>query len=489
MLRALFLSIFFISCSFSYHVKPIKLELYKNVSFITKEIDLIDSNAQIKLKIPQNISLEQIGINDQFGCSVINYEIKKISNSNDEIAIKIDNLIKQRKEFTNKINSIKQQNRLLNTIDLSKSKSNLTQTKQMSKYYENQIYQNLSTIDDYQSKIDKLNKQIKSLQDEQQNRKFNNLILHLSCSQQDNKLQITYPIYTIKKQNFYKIKANSKTEELSIKNSIFITQSSGEDFNNIDLYVYTYTKTDAIKPQKFYPIYLDLNPIREFAKKSIAMDSMMAEVAASKMVSKPRYKDSQTKSYYLVSNVTLKNKIQSPIELSNDTYKADFNVEIDGYASSTPFFKAIFKTDKFYPSAKAKIYLNSAFIAQRYIKAIKDTKKQNFYFGEDVKVEIKKILKKDFKDRHFFSKDKITREKIFEYHVTNHHNQKINLELTERVPVSKDEDIKIQPIANPKFSKKEANGKVIWRFTLNPNETKIVEFGYKIDAPKSVFIP
>ncbi len=490
MLKIFILSIFLISCSFSYTTKVTKLEIYDNISLITKEAYLQSDDIFVKFKIPSKVALEQIHI-DSHGCDILNYELKEILKTEDEISLKIKTLIKKKKEFKSKIDAIKEQNRLLNTIDLSKTKSNLTTTKQITTYYEDKIFQNLLSIESYKERIKKLDQEIKALKKEQQNSKFNSLKVEISCKDKDiNKLYLTYPIYTIKKESFYKIFANTQTDEISIKNSLFLTQSSGEDFFNIDLFVYTYSKTSAIKPIEFYPIYLDINPIRGFAK-SVQSDMEMIESIKPmrKVKTKSTYKDKKTKSYYHVENVNLKKGVKTPIELSNKTYKANFKVEIDGYASSTPFFKATFKPTNSYNLAKSQIYLDQAYLGVRYIKAMKKDQNATLYFGEDAKVEVTKTLKKEFTNEQFFSKDKITKTKVYIYEIKNLHNQKVDIDLIERVYISKHEDIKIEVIANPLFSKKESNGKVIWSFSLDPNETKVIEFGYEVDAPRSVFIP
>lgn len=132
----------------------------------------------------------------------------------------------------------------------------------------------------------------------------------------------------------------------------------------------------------------------------------------------------------------------------------------------------------------AKIYLDQSYIGERYIKTIKKDQKNTLFFGADQNINIKKTVIKDFQEKQFLNKDRTITTKIFKYEITNNHAQKADIELIERSPVSKKEEIKIKIISKPKYTKIEPNGKTMWKFTLEPKKKKIIEFGYEIDKPK-----
>ena len=70
----------------------------------------------------------------------------------------------------------------------------------------------------------------------------------------------------------------------------------------------------------------------------------------------------------------------------------------------------------------------------------------------------------------------------WEYTITNNDTKTHNITLSERLPVSKSADIKVQRLADIPTSS-SAKGEERYSFKLNPNESKVINFGYSVTKP------
>ena len=71
--------------------------------------------------------------------------------------------------------------------------------------------------------------------------------------------------------------------------------------------------------------------------------------------------------------------------------------------------------------------------------------------------------------------------------VRNNRAQAVRVSLTDRVPVSDDEDIKVEiDDANPLPDVRQSNGVVVWKLELAPGETKKIPFTYTVSWPSDV---
>ena len=80
------------------------------------------------------------------------------------------------------------------------------------------------------------------------------------------------------------------------------------------------------------------------------------------------------------------------------------------------------------------------------------------YFGEDEHIQIKKELIKTLDEKTFFGDKRISTQN-WKYTITNKKPYSTDIEFIERVPVSKNADIVVKTLAQPKFNSQGAKGK------------------------------
>jgi len=448
----------------------VRVDIYTNTSFITKSFQ-INNQENISLKLPIQTNLENISIKTK------NCDIGGISLSNPKSFEnqEIEKLTQKIEKLNIQIISLQETNDMLKTISLKDKKGEYI-SKTLD-YFSKNFMQNIDKISSLKNELKKANERLRILQN-QKAQKYRVFNAHTTCKDKEI-VQITYPEQNFRIRHFYDIKANSDKMSLAFIKKIKIIQKTGEDFNDLDIYAHSNAYNQTVAPVPFYPRYLNFIQKRKFLMKKsmpMAVDSMSKRANTI-------YKENLTTSSFVALHVSIKNNQEKIVELSKEVKNIKFENDIDGYGSSRAYLKVKFKSNRYYRSARAFIYLDNNQVGARVLPNIKKESKTNIYFGENQNIKIKKTLQKKFNESEFFGNNQINTQ-IWKYTITNLSKitQKINL--LERLPISQNEKIKVEPLFDTKKAKIDKQGKVVWSFNLAPNETKTIKFGYKTTKPK-----
>ncbi|WP_072682021.1 DUF4139 domain-containing protein [Arcobacter sp. LA11] len=460
------------------------IDIFTNRTFVNQEISLNKTSADLL----GQVRLEDVRFKLEDGCQVLNSNIDYVAFSNDSLSKDIETLKDTISNKTNTIKSLKSNIAYLERTSITNI-SNAKNLEVTSKFLKKEILDSHNKIYNIEKELKKDNESLNKLVKKRVNTKFTKLDYDITCKK-GNEVTISYPIYNISRNGFYDINYDSSKKSIGIKNSSFITQSTGVDFKNIDINFYTYNFVHQLKPNIFRPQYLDIYKPRKVAyaqEAEVMMDSMISKNMVRAKTSAPRptfaYIESTTKSFFKASNINLPSGKKTEVVFSKDNYKANDSLEIDGYSQSQAFFKVEFKSKKLYGILNSKLYLDGTYIGRSNINEIKKDKKSSIFFGTNRFIDIKKELVKDMKEEPFFSMNTLKTQKVWKYKVTNNHKKVQKLTLIERLPISKHEDIKVKLIGKTKETKLDKNGKIYFDFELKPNESKEIEFGYEIEKP------
>ncbi|NOX16432.1 MAG: DUF4139 domain-containing protein [Epsilonproteobacteria bacterium] len=448
----------------------VRIDIYANTSFITKSFQ-VNNQENIYLKLPTQANLENITIKAK-NCDISDITLSNPKNSENQetkkLILKIENI-------QNRMISLQETNDMLKTISLKNRKGeDISKTID---YFSKNYMKNTQKLSALKVELKKANERLKMLQN-QKAQKHRIFKAHATCKDKEI-VQITYPESNFRIMHFYDIKASSTKMTLTLIKKIKIIQKTGENFNNLDIYAHSNAYNQAVAPTPFYPRYLNVIKKRNsLMKKSISM--AMDKVAGQ---TNTIYRENLTTSSFVALRVSIKNNQEKIVKLGKETKNIKFENDIDGYSSSRAYLKVKFTSNRFYQRARAFIYLDNNQVGSKVLPNIKKDSKTDIYFGENQNIKIKKTLQKKFSKNQFFGDTKIT-TLVWQYKITNNGKilQKINL--IERLPISQNEDIKIKPLFDTKNAKINKIGKTIWSFTLAPNKTKIIKFGYEIKRPK-----
>lgn len=452
------------------------LEVYTNTFFLKQNFI---SPKQINVKLPLHVKLENIRYELSSNCEIKSESIsqkKKLFNGGKNSLKKLED----EKEFLDiTIDALESKKRLLASLSL-KDESDFSKIERISDYLEKNIITIESKISTTNKKISKIDKEISKLT--QKVKEYKNLQVSFICKSDNANVSIAYPIQSIEYTPFYEIYANTKSKTLHLLSKTTITQNELEDLKGIDINIYSNAFNTDIKPRIFYPNYLKKRKRVSSLEMAAAPRTMMA-VGGSKKRSYSKNKKIVRKTLnniysYTIPNVDLLLNKKSIITLDNENIETNFSYLIDGYGSNKAYLKASFKPTKTYKNGEAKLFLNSMPIAKTYIKTLREKDKNVLYFGENQFISIKGKLIETEDESSFFAGETSTQK--WQYTIANNNSFSTDIEFITRTPVSKDGDIKVTTIAEPKFTKQRATGKTIWEFTLKHDEVKKILFGYTI---------
>ena len=460
------------------------LDIYKNRTFINQNLDTSKNSVDLL----SNVQLNNIRFISEGKCEINDVLLVPNNTAKDKISKEIKNQKEKIAFKNNEIKAVSTSIKYLENIKFQNDAVNLKNIKGVFSYAQKEILANNNALYKLRLELNELNKRLNELTNKKRLNLYSKLTYKADCSKSSS-VYISYPISNISKNGFYEINANTKNKTIKIEDSSFILQNTGHDFKNIDINMYTYSYYNAINPAPFRAKYLDVYKARPtYAQAdSMQMERSVKAKSAKRVMNAPRpsnsYNETATKAFFKASNINLISGNKTAVVFSNNKYKMNDKIEIDGYSSSQAFYKVDFKSDKLYSSQNAKLYLDGVFIGQKYLGQIKKDKKISLYFGVDSFIEIKKELIKDMKEEPFFSMSTIKTEKIWNYKITNKHKSKKTIVLVEKLPISKHEDIKVSLISKPTFSKKENKGKISYDLVLESKTNKEIQFGYIIEKP------
>ena len=455
-------------------VAPLHVEvnIYKNVSFLTKQYEFTGTKT-LTLNVPFQINLENIDIESK-GCKKESLSLTKPlsfeSKKTEVLETEISNL-------KDKIATVQEENGLLKTLSLEKQ--SVQNAQDTLKFFTKNYTSNLETLSLLKQKLTKMEKELQELQ-KQQAKEYKKLQITFTCRDKG-RAKITYPQPNFRVNDFYEIRADVKHKNLQFIKKIKIIQKSGEDFKNIDIISHSNTYNRRVEPTPFYPRYLNVPKKRLLYAKSSKVT--LLDNAMVRPVAKSKYIQNLTTSAFVLRGINLPNNQEKIFRVENHNYSVIFENDIDGYGSNLAYLKANFKSDRYYQSSRAYIRLGENQVGVINLNRIKKGEKRDIYFGENQNIKVKKNLLKRYNESEFFGGKQINTQ-VWQYKITNQSNTTQKINLIERIPISQNEDIEIEPLFDAKKAKINKKGRVVWSFTLTPSETKTIKFGYKTKKPK-----
>ncbi len=447
--EAVLLFVAFVGLSYAEFPVPEKLVVYQDRAFLIGKIspDLIDKKS-VDINLPLYTDLGQLKISVDEGCQI---EQIKEGDTDSKIKDKIKKLEAQIDFFKDQIKTVEKEISLLEKLDLNKAG-----IKSLDLFSE-RYFKKLQEKKTAQQFIAQLEDQIKELR----KRAGRHFVIDLACK------GITRPVIKITMQppvkafQKYTIYGDTAKNLVKITNRIFVRQDSGFDLQGIDLVYHSYRKTPSVSP-----------PQRGF------VPFVERKMKGLKKVEK-EYVETTSKAYFSVKNIDLQNGRENLITLSSVSYPAEFSVFIDGDRTVTPFLKATFKTDRFYPSSyRADFYIDGVYIGSDRFKPLLQNAENSLFFGEDLFINVSKEKIKDFTEKSIFGTKKTTKE--WRYQIKNNHKKGIRITVVDKIPVSTSEKIQIKPFSSIKWKKIKPDGTVVWEFFISPSQERVFSFGYII---------
>lgn len=131
----------------------------------------------------------------------------------------------------------------------------------------------------------------------------------------------------------------------------------------------------------------------------------------------------------------------------------------------------------------ARIYFDNSYIGESFINPRNTNDTLQLNLGRDKSIVVSRTKVKDkCKDKVMSDNHLLTQ--VYDITVRNTKTIPIRLVIEDQMPVTKEQDIKIEYLENSGARFNTETGKLVWDFNLKPKDSKKLTFSYEIKSPK-----
>ncbi len=131
----------------------------------------------------------------------------------------------------------------------------------------------------------------------------------------------------------------------------------------------------------------------------------------------------------------------------------------------------------------ARIYFDNSYIGESFINPLNTNDTLQLNLGRDKSIVVTRTKVKDkCKDKMMSDNHILTQ--VYEITVRNTKTIPIRLVIEDQMPVTKEQDIKIEYLENSGARFNTETGRLVWDFNLKPKDSKKLTFSYEIKSPK-----
>ena len=131
----------------------------------------------------------------------------------------------------------------------------------------------------------------------------------------------------------------------------------------------------------------------------------------------------------------------------------------------------------------ARIYFDNSYIGESSINPRNTNDTLQLNLGRDKSIVVTRTKVKDkCKDKMLSDNHLLTQ--VYDITVRNTKNIPIRLVIEDQMPVTKEQDIKIEYLENSGARFNTETGKLVWDFNLKPKDSKKLTFSYEVKSPK-----
>jgi uncharacterized protein (TIGR02231 family) len=300
----------------------------------------------------------------------------------------------------------------------------------------------------------------------------------------------------------YDLRAESVKNPLEIVYKGKIYQKTGQDWNNIKLFVSTYRPSYNQNRPILSPLYVaEYSPYNAQAetqnyklKESTAkMNSyqMRDEAAKPSQIPVATVSESQMNILYELKysqNIISQEKEQYVI-LDKKQIDATYKYHTVPKLSNQVFLMAFVKNwqNLNLISGEANIYFEDNYIGKTTITSnyIKD--EFPISLGVDERIVVKRTKLEDKTSQKTYNSNKSETEK-YQIDIRNNTKESINLEILDQLPISENSKILVKAIDMNGGNYDDKTGSLLWNKTINSGSSEKINFSYEIKYPKDLQI-
>ncbi len=316
---------------------------------------------------------------------------------------------------------------------------------------------------------------------------------------QDAQIDLSYLVGNVSWQPFYDIRIKDNKSNVQFFLKANITQSTGEDWNNVSLKLTTANPAEGgIKPelQTNWLGFQNNSNNRNISLQEVVISSraqLIDEDGFDKIQSTSKSNFSKPTISQNMFNTEFETNIAYTIPSDNQNHQVDLTSfaqsAIFGYAVVPKLNKEVFVTAQVLAndlinqiSGEANVYFDGTFTGKTIVSpTANDT--LLLTLGKDKRIQVDRIKLKDFSSKSFFGNTK-KEQTTYEIKVKNTQKDNIVLSIEDQIPVSNNSEIEIKLLEYEGATYDANTGKLTWRLELKADESKSVKFGFEVKHPK-----
>ena len=424
--------------------------------------------------------------------------LNEMADSIDYLQLLIDQLNNQKKVLNEDLNL------LLNNRNINEKGSDVATLEELNALYKKRIY----TIKDELLKIDMQKKKFQEKQKVIQ-RQADNMINDYGTAQKEVhlklhadakktlKLNLVYLVYGVSWYASYDVRVKDLKSPMQLTYKANITQTTGEDWNNVILKISNGNPTLGNSRPVLNPVYA------AYTYNNADADNFNTDayLYSSNTIQTRKQKVGKTKSG------------SEGMVMTNNAFNIEFNIAIpytimaDGKVNTVD--AQVFEMAAVYElsavpkmdqqtylvgrvsgteelgqlNGRANVYFDGTFVGQSNVSSDEnDTLNISLGVDKSMLVERKK-LRESCKKSFLGSTKKETN--TFEISVRNTKNVVQDIIIEDNIPVSTDKQVEIDLEESSGATVNEDEGKLTWHLTLQPGEIKKLKITYTVKSPKS----
>jgi len=494
-------------------------ELYSNTTFKIPK----GSSEIVIANIAENIDESSIKIGSKSKISVLTYRFTddedfykiELDKKNPEHKIVLDSISLMEKKIkdltiqkTSLANSIGilDKNQTINSGSTSYSK----ELEKLIEYYQKKRIDLSLQLDNVENDISKLNVKLGKLQTkfdlsskEMENYPKGKLVVQVSSDVDELvNLDIKYSVRDASWRPYYDVvipDINSKTKLLY---KALIRQNSGLDWKNVELHLISgfpnvHKNIPNLYDWNLYyqqPVPIMKDEVYYDAKKTAPVTASASVVSAERMMEEvtvvraSAFQNQLNVGYDLKDLYTiLSNNQDNSINLDVNEIPATYTYYTIPKMDKTVFLVAeLDNLDKYnLINAEANIIFQDTNVGKTSLNTENTDNKLLLTLGDDRRISIKRDLIKDKMMEKSISSSNKEQQYAYQFTIRNNKNEKIKLRIKDQVPVSTDKQIIISMVNKGGATYDEKTGDLTWDIVLNANETKKIDFSFKVNSLKN----
>lgn len=435
---------------------------------------------------------------------------KQITN----ISEQLDNLQDQQQVLTHQLDFINNMQASATTVNDKLNRPTATQLQQVMDL----SYQSMQTLLQEQRRItankQQLTKQLQALQQQrdplQQARdtQIKHVTVRVALAKAAKlKLDLDYMTYGASWYPLYDARLNTKTQQLTLNYLANVSQQTGEDWHDVKLTLSTARPTLAgnapvlndwtLTERRIHPVGV-LGSSAAMDKQRVAYKETATGVSTDSHIKVKKSFKPAIPQYADIENSTTSAafKIIEPTSLISGgnqqkvaitalaNLKSDLLYQTVPRLRQTAYLQADTINNSDYPliAGQLNIFMDGRFIATSQLKTTMPHESFKLDLGADegIAVNFKEVKRFTEKTGLTNSGERIT----YQYQITVQNNkpQEVKVQISDHIPVSQNDNIKVKLIA-PSNINPDPEGKLVWNTTLKANEEQQIPVNFTVDYP------